>query len=296
MAKLSKKTSAKAKSAKPAKAAKSAKPAVKAKKAAKGSAKITAKGKPAKGGKPGKAAKPAAKIIAKNVQKLDKKAIAKAKLEAKLKAKAEAKAAKEAAKAAKVAAKLAEKAAKAQAKAEAKAAAQAAKAEAKALGKNIPRIIEYSPQKIEQTRLAILEGKIKSGRIASLKASMGADAIGVCREVACELIATTRSYCRLHYIKNWKRIQRKDIIMREGKLIQYIEELVSKYPDKYIEAIRADLVNEQDFAKVINDLEIDESIDEFTETSETENDEAVIENIRRDFVETEDFGTDDGDF
>lgn len=110
---------------------------------------------------------------------------------------------------------------------------------------------------------------------------------GVCREVACELISTTGHYCRMHYIKNWKKIKRKEIIIKERKLNHYIEELVSKYPDKYIEAIRQDLASEKDFAKVIADLEIDEALDDF-ESVETESAEGIIDNIKRDFE-------DDGD-
>ncbi|MBI3544837.1 MAG: hypothetical protein HY075_16315, partial [Deltaproteobacteria bacterium] len=104
----------------------------------------------------------------------------------------------------------------------------------------------------------------------------------VCREVACELMATTGGYCRMHYIKNWKKVKRKEMILREKKLNNYIEELVSKYPDKYIEAIRQDLASEKDFAKVIADLEIDESLDDF-ETVETESAEGIIDNLKRDF-------------
>lgn len=104
----------------------------------------------------------------------------------------------------------------------------------------------------------------------------------VCREVACELMATTGGYCRMHYIKNWKKIKRKEMILKEKKLNHYIEELVSKYPDKYIEAIRQDLASEKDFAKVIADLEIEEGLDDF-ESVETESAEGIIDNLKRDF-------------
>lgn len=103
----------------------------------------------------------------------------------------------------------------------------------------------------------------------------------VCREVACEGLATTGGYCRLHYIKNWKKIKRKEQILSEGKLNQYIEELVVKYPDKYIEAIRQDLSSEKEFAKVIYDLDLDESVDEFDIEGETV--DSLIDTIKRDF-------------
>jgi hypothetical protein len=103
----------------------------------------------------------------------------------------------------------------------------------------------------------------------------------VCREVACEGLATTGGYCRMHYIKNWKKIKRKELILREGKLNQYIEELVAKYPDKYIEAIRQDLASDKDFSKVIHDLDLDESIDDFDVDGEAV--EGLIDSIKRDF-------------
>ncbi len=108
----------------------------------------------------------------------------------------------------------------------------------------------------------------------------------VCREVACEGLATTHGYCRLHYIKNWKKIKRKELILKEGKLNQYIEELVAKYPDRYIEAIRGDLASEKEFSKVIHDLDLDENAEDFD--VEGESVDSLIDSIKRDF-------DDDGD-
>lgn len=130
-------------------------------------------------------------------------------------------------------------------------------------------------------------GKGASKALTSLslkgeKATHDANGAAVCREVACELMATTAHYCRMHYIKNWKKIKRKEMILKEKKLNHYIEELISKYPDKYIEAIRQDLASEKDFAKVIADLEIDEGTDDF-ESVDTESAEGIIDTIKRDF-------------
>ena len=104
----------------------------------------------------------------------------------------------------------------------------------------------------------------------------------VCREVACEGLSTSGGYCRLHYIKNWKKIKRKEAILREGKLNQYIEELVTKYPDKYIEAIRQDLESDKEFSKVIYDLDLDEGIDDF-DVDGGDNADNLIDSIKRDF-------------
>ena len=105
------------------------------------------------------------------------------------------------------------------------------------------------------------KGKKETKKAAAIEAALLA-AANMCRENACENQATTKGYCRLDYIKNWKKIKRKEMILKEGKLNNYIEELVSKYPDKYIDIIRQDLSTEVSFNKVIHDLELDESIDD----------------------------------
>ncbi|MEK6705997.1 MAG: hypothetical protein AABZ06_09425 [Bdellovibrionota bacterium] len=144
-----------------------------------------------------------------------------------------------------------------------------------------PRGASINPGNLGNLRRA--SGAVKASKQAALAADI---AETVCREVACEGLATTAGYCRLHYIKNWKKIKRKELILKEKKLNQYIEELVSKYPDKYIDAIRQDLTNDKDFAKVIHDLDLDASMDDFD--MEGEPADSIIDNIKRDF-------DDDGD-
>jgi hypothetical protein len=78
-------------------------------------------------------------------------------------------------------------------------------------------------------------------------------------------------------------------MLQEGKLNQYIEELVSKYPEKYVEVIRQDLSSEVNFNKVIHDLELDESMDDLDYDSDSI--DSLIGSIRK-----EDDGFDDTDF
>jgi hypothetical protein len=138
------------------------------------------------------------------------------------------------------------------------------------------------PQKAAKApKLPKGSSEAKALKAAARAVNGGSRSAEDCREVACEGLATSAGYCRLHYIKNWKKIQRKVLILKEGKLNQYIEELVAKYPDKYIEAIRQDLANDKDFAKVIYDLDLDESVDEFD--VDGENLEGVIDSIKPSF-------------
>ncbi len=165
----------------------------------------------------------------------------------------------------------------------------------KAAGKQKGSNSSYSSGKSTSSLTkAITKAKMAGSNGIAGKKSTGGNSRGilemgetVCREVACEGLSTSGGYCRLHYIKNWKKIKRKELILREKKLNQYIEELVAKYPDKYIEAIRQDLANDKDFAKVIYDLDLDEGVDDF-DIEGGESADSLIDTIKRDF-------DDDGD-
>lgn len=83
-----------------------------------------------------------------------------------------------------------------------------------------------------------------------------------CREPGCEHEHLLSGFCRLHYIKNWRKIKRKESILASGQLNNYVEELVSKYPDKYLDVIRQDLASEKEWGKVVVDLELENSDEE----------------------------------
>ena len=53
-----------------------------------------------------------------------------------------------------------------------------------------------------------------------------------------------------------------------------------KYPEKYIEVIQQDLSTDDEFTKVVHDLEIGEAFDEVD--SDLENIDSIIDNIKRD--------------
>jgi hypothetical protein len=240
---MSKKAKKVAKPVKKAKAAKSAaKPAKKAAKPAKKPLAAAAK-------KPAKAASKKEKLSEKPVKVLKAllKKVAPGKADAKAPKAAKGPAAKapKAAKAVEPAAepKLSKKELKAKAKAEA---AQAEEAKA---------AIEKAP--VKEVILTDAEGRI------------------LCRVKDCDQPAVVESYCRYHYLFFWKKIQNRKKILSEGKLEQYIEELTSRYPLKFLELIRKDLSSEPDFMSAIQELDIDEG-----NTDEEFEDENFIEEVR----------------
>lgn len=137
-------------------------------------------------------------------------------------------------------------------------------------------IFEGKPsKKYKNADLADIEGNI-ADEIAQLREHFNwkeiAEAIGSmdffidpkndeCIEKGCDNIRTTQSYCRLHYLRNWKTVQKKRDILKEGKLQEYIEELISKYPPKFIEALLSDLSDDKEFYRVLNELNITSEFD-----------------------------------
>ena len=100
----------------------------------------------------------------------------------------------------------------------------------------------------------------------------------LCRVRDCDQVSTVDGYCRYHYLLLWKKIQIRKSILLGGKLEKYIVDLTTRYPDKYLEAIRKDLRSEKDFLSAIQELEIDESA-----ISELDNQEEEAQSFNEEF-------------
>lgn len=81
----------------------------------------------------------------------------------------------------------------------------------------------------------------------------------LCKVRDCDQIAQVDGYCRFHYLLLWKKIQIRKSILNDGKLEKYVEDLTSRYPDKFLEVIKKDLKTEKDFLSVIQEMELDEN-------------------------------------
>lgn len=92
----------------------------------------------------------------------------------------------------------------------------------------------------------------------------------LCKVRDCDQICTVDVYCRYHYLLLWKKIQTRKHILNDGKLQKYLEDLTSRFPDKFLEVIKKDLKTEKDFLSVIQEMELDENA-----LIETENEEEV---------------------
>lgn len=133
--------------------------------------------------------------------------------------------------------------------------------------------------------------KIEEPKMDDLLPPILTDAEGrpYCKIKDCDQIATVDGYCRYHYLLLWKRIQVRRRILLDGKLERYVEELTSRYPDKFLDVIRKDLLNEKNFLAAITELEIDESS---SDSDFDDEDTQAIEEVRS-FSDTSMIGDDD---
>lgn len=142
----------------------------------------------------------------------------------------------------------------------------------------IPDLSEFEETEIEEVEAAEIDTEIAEVKPESDEIFL-TDAEGrrYCRVRDCDQISAVEGYCRYHYLLLWKRIQVRRKILVDGKLERYVEELTSRYPDKFLEMIRKDLRSEKDFLGAIAELEIDESAGENDMEDETQ---SFVDEIR----------------
>lgn len=134
---------------------------------------------------------------------------------------------------------------------------------------DIPDLSEFEETEVEEVVIIAESDSDETDEVSSEVKSRDdevvlTDAEGrvYCRVRDCDQISAVEGYCRYHYLLLWKKIQVRRKILVDGKLERYVEELTSRYPDKFLEMIRKDLRSEKDFLSAIAELEIDESANE----------------------------------
>ena len=76
--------------------------------------------------------------------------------------------------------------------------------------------------------------------------------IKICKDEGCKNEQTSGGFCRLHYLKNWKQIQTERKKKAAKNLNRYVESILKKHPDRYIEVIKKDLRSKK-FDQLVED-------------------------------------------
>jgi hypothetical protein len=101
--------------------------------------------------------------------------------------------------------------------------------------------------------------------------------IRICKFDGCKNAATTRGFCRLHYLKNWKAIKDEEKKLAAERLNRYVERVCREHPDRFLEVIRDDIEHDR-----FGDYQDEEGVDaRGPEGSYIFDDEAYEEEIDR---------------
>lgn len=65
--------------------------------------------------------------------------------------------------------------------------------------------------------------------------------IRICKEKECKNEQTTSGYCRLHYLRNWKKVKAEQKKKAAKNLNRYIDSIMRRNPDRYIDEIKKDV-------------------------------------------------------
>lgn len=103
--------------------------------------------------------------------------------------------------------------------------------------------------------------------------------IRICKDEHCKNAATSGGYCRLHYLKNWKRLKQEEQKRAAKRLNRYIESVIKRHPERYVEMIKKDL-RSPNFEQLIETQFGDEGNGDFI-IDEPAYDEEVRELIER---------------
>lgn len=110
---------------------------------------------------------------------------------------------------------------------------------------------------------------------------MAKKSIKLCKEPDCKNQQTTLGYCRFHYLKNWKKIREKQKKKAISSLNKYVDHIMKRHPDSYIEAIKQDLRDGHRFERKAEEFYATEDFhDVMEEIGESEDVERIVENLK----------------
>ena len=103
--------------------------------------------------------------------------------------------------------------------------------------------------------------------------------IKICRETGCHDQATTKGFCRFHYVRNWTKTRGKRKKAADD-LNRYVERLVEKHPGDYLSEISKDIRSwgeggesggHEDFS-TFDDLSQDDNLDNLIDNLKVDDD------------------------
>lgn len=107
--------------------------------------------------------------------------------------------------------------------------------------------------------------------------------VKLCKDTDCKNEQTTLGYCRLHYLRNWKKIQEKQRKKAATTLNKYVDHIMKKHPDNFVDTIKHDLRHQSRFQSFADEFSSDGELHEVIEEADmTREVERIVDNIKVD--------------
>jgi hypothetical protein len=143
--------------------------------------------------------------------------------------------------------------------------------------KNIKKAVKKPIKKALKKSIKVLSKPIKQTKVNAkpLKPLKKVDVpvvqkVKKCKKSLCKEQAVINGYCRYHYIAGWK----VENIDKKVKKIKHLEKMVNeirkRFPHEYMELIKADLVSDKVFRQVLKDMDLEEDINNFEISDDTQ--------------------------
>ncbi len=117
----------------------------------------------------------------------------------------------------------------------------------------------------------------------SAKKKASAQKIKLCRVPGCNNQSTTMAYCRLCYLKNWKKIRTDRKKKATKNLNKYIDNIMRNSKQEAVKSLQKNLQNEVNFERSLEDLAPHDSAREvITDLGCREDLDIMIDSIRID--------------
>ena len=106
--------------------------------------------------------------------------------------------------------------------------------------------------------------------------------IKICKDKGCHNSQTTQGFCRLHYLKNWKKLQTEKRSKATKSLNRYVESILKRYPDRYMDQIKKD-IRSKDFDEKVEGqfgLQEEEPVIVFEQNTSDEDLEKIFNELK----------------
>lgn len=106
--------------------------------------------------------------------------------------------------------------------------------------------------------------------------------IKLCKDKGCHNSQTTDGFCRLHYLRHWKKLQAEKRKKAAKNLNRYVESILKRYPDRYVEQIKKDIRSKDFEERVEGEFKPDEEepLSLFERGASDEEIEEIIQNLK----------------